>query len=203
MAKHKDLAGQVFGRLTALEYKGTDKGRLALWNCLCECGTKKVVKGSLLTRGRTKSCGCLNKELTTAARKTHGMSRTPFYQVWNTMIMRCHNSNVKSFESYGARGIKVCERWRTFENFKTDMWPGYKPGLTLDRLDNNKGYDPGNCEWATPRQQANNTRRNRLITYKGETLTMSEMARKHELKISTLKRRMYLGWGVEKALETK
>jgi hypothetical protein len=203
MAKRIDLTGKKFGRLTVLKFVGVDKWRLALWRCLCECGNEKVIKGSLLIRERTKSCGCLNKEIVSKKLKKHGMSKTDFYRVWNTMVMRCHNPNVKSFESYGAIGITVSDEWRFFENFKNDMLASYKPGLSLERIDNKQGYGVNNCRWATAREQANNTKRNVMVEYKGEVLTMSEMARKHDISIDLFKSRLRIGWSVERAIETK
>lgn len=198
------MVGQRFSRLTVVKfYEVDEKTRLLKWECICDCGNKTIVKGSLLKRGRTKSCGCLNREAISKAHKKHGMSNTKFYHVWNTMNMRCHNPNSTSYKDYGAKGIEVCDRWRIFSNFKDDMLPSYKEGLQIERIDNLKGYEPNNCRWATPVEQSNNTSRNKLLEYNGETLTMSEMARKYNVPVNTFKRRIYRGWSVERAIETK
>ena len=109
--------------------------------------------------------------------ESHGMSKTKLYAVWNTMRMRCSKASQESYRLYGARGIKVCKRWNKFENFYKDMGGSYKEGLTIDRIDNNKGYSPKNCRWATPTEQANNTSRNRYITVDNITRTLSQWSR--------------------------
>jgi hypothetical protein len=126
----------------------------------------------------------------------------PSYRSWYSMIDRCTNPSKKGWENYGGRGIAVCERWRKFANFLSDM--GDRPnGLSLDRIDNDKNYEPGNCRWATRGEQARNRRSNRLLTYKGETHVMKDWATILGIKYITLRYRLFvLGWTVEKALET-
>lgn len=133
-------------------------------------------------------------------KKTHGMSKTKFYGVWNTMIMRCYNPKSISYKYYGAKGVEVTSRWHYFDNFKSDMFESYNNGLQLERIDNLKGYGPDNCKWATPKEQSNNTSRNVVLEYNGERLTMSEMARKYNIPIGTFKRRIYRGWEVGRAI---
>lgn len=200
MGRVIDLKGQKFGRLLVLEFAGLAENRNALWNCLCDCGNEKIIKGHLIKRGKTKSCGCLNKEITSKRGRKHKMAGTKFYQVWNTMIMRCHNPNSKSFKCYGAKGITVCDRWRVFQNFYDDMFPTYKEGLSIERKDFTKGYNPENCTWATKLEQANNTSSNHVIEYKGAKYTLSQAARLAGISVDTFKRRIYLGWDVERAL---
>ena len=135
--------------------------------------------------------------------KTHGMSRTPTYQAWKAILSRCNNSNDPNWDNYGGRGVGVCSEWMVFENFYQDM--GKQPkGLTIDRIDNNKGYCKNNCKWSTSKEQNNNMRSNRLLDYKGIiTLTMSQWAEALNIPISTLANRVYRGWTIERMLETK
>lgn len=121
------------------------------------------------------------------------------HKVWAGMKSRCNNVNEPSYKEYGGRGIKVCDRWNKYNNFYKDMMNGYKKGLTLNRVDNNGNYELDNCEWATPKQQANNTRRNRMITYKGVTKTMQQWADEIGIQTSTLRYRLNK-WSVARAL---
>lgn len=165
----KNYAGRVFGRLTVLRFIPTD-GRHATWLCKCECGNEKAVKVQSLVAGMTVSCGCYNKDVLHSQAK-HGENRkgtrTGAYSSWANMMTRCEWGSHPSYEVYGAKGIRVCERWRTFENFSFDM--GERPkGTSIDRIDNTKGYEPGNCRWATRIEQALNTSRTIVVEYKGK-----------------------------------
>ena len=149
---HTIMSGQRFGRLTTIK-KAESSSRNPRWICICECGTVKSYQTSSLYRGLTKSCGCLQKELLT----THGCFGTSEHKTWSAMIQRCHNPKSQAFKNYGGRGITVCERWRIAANFLEDMGPRPE-GMTLERINNDRGYEPGNCKWATPTEQARNTR---------------------------------------------
>jgi hypothetical protein len=155
-----DLVARRFKRLTVLAYVGHQK-----WSCVCDCGAHVVVHGNALRRGRTKSCGCLCKELVKARTTTHGMSKSREYQSWHSMKQRCLNPRHPSYENYGGRGIGVCEEWLPFLPFFADT--GVRPPNTsLDRKDVNGDYRPGNVRWVDAKQQNQNQRPRRRATVK-------------------------------------
>ena len=162
MGKVLELKGQRFGRLTIIKRVENDKWKNAKWLCQCDCGNVKKINGYELKNGHTKSCGCLQKERASKARKTHGhkINRvvTKTYTAWQSMLKRCDNPKNKNYKDYGGRGIKVCDRWlHSFENFLSDI--GKAPnGLTLDRKNNNGNYEPNNCRWVAMTEQNQNSR---------------------------------------------
>ena len=176
MPKESDIAGKTFGFLTALCRINGPGEKKTVWLYICKCGKLTVKTAAWVTRdvkrGRCPSCGCYTKFLFSEKRKKPEGTRFydhPLYRTWQTMKTRCGNPHCASWKFYGGRGIGVCESWKTsFEVFAKDMFPTWKPGLTLDRIDSNKGYSPENCRWATPTEQARNTRRNIVID--GKTL---------------------------------
>lgn len=197
----RDLTGQTFGRLTVQHFVCSANGN-AVWCCLCACGTPSLVRAPALRQGVTQSCGCLQQERRPTSHRTHGLTRTTLYTRWCHMIARCTNPNNPAFANYGGRGITVCARWRdSFEAFAADM--GQPPiGCTLERRDNNAGYEPANCYWASITQQANNKRSNRFITFTGETNTLAVWAQQLPISYTTLLHRLNAGWPIEKAFTT-
>lgn len=172
-----DITGKRFGRLTVLHRAGW-KGKAIMWACRCDCGKLHDVNGQALRDGHSQSCGCLHHEGIADRNRTHGLSDSPEYRNWAAMLTRCTNPESQDYPNYGGRGITVCERWKSFENFYADMGPRPGPAHTVDRKDNNGNYEPANCRWATPRQQARNRRNNALVTYQDETLLLTEWARR-------------------------
>lgn len=150
------MIGQIFGRLTVIGHAGKDRKRQLRWACLCVCGAEKVTTGYLLRSGQAKSCGCLQRETVRNRNASHGLSGERLYNVWANMKARCGDH---SNADYGGRGITVCAEWQTFEPFAE--WAsanGYQAALTIDRIDNDQGYSPSNCRWATPLDQSRNKR---------------------------------------------
>lgn len=204
MTKAPDITGQRFGSLTIVaraENAKAGTGVAARWACRCDCGAQTTVLGYLLRTGKTKSCGCRRVD----AQKKHGHAtrerRTATYETWAGMIQRCDNPSVKSYSDYGSRGIKVCDRWRVFENFLADM--GEKPRrLTIDRIDNGGDYEPSNCRWATRDEQGRNKRNNRLVEFRGKRIPLAEAVAVSGLKRLTVHQRIKRGWSVERALST-
>ena len=210
----KSSEPQVFGRLTVIgqpfqrEY-GNQGATKACVECRCSCGTVGTYRLGDLKSGHTRSCGCLSRKRVTERKTTHGHSkrgqRSPTYHSWAPMVKRCTNPNYPGFADYGGRGITVCDRWlgeNGFPNFLADM--GEKPeGTSIDRVDNDRGYCPENCRWATAKEQGNNRRSNRLITAFGRTQTMAQWAEELGISRYALRNRVdRCGWPVERALTT-
>lgn len=160
--KKIDMIGNKFGRLTVLSEEGKDKHRKILYKCKCDCGNIIITHGTRLRTGRVLSCGCYRLERLREKCVTHGKTKSPEYIVYLNMKARCYNKTHMYYYNYGGRGIKVCDRWNeSFENFYEDM--GNKPfkEAQIDRIDNNGNYVPNNCRWVTPKENSNNTRRNK------------------------------------------
>jgi hypothetical protein len=169
VSKLRDLAGQVFGRLTVIAREENSRQGQARWKCVCTCGNTSVVFGNNLTREITKSCGCLIGETTRSQRETHGMSNTRPYRIWVSLLARCNNPAVEKYPIYGGRGISYDKSWETFEGFWAEMEDGYSDDLSIDRIDNNAGYSKENCRWADGSTQARNQRKRSItkLPYKG------------------------------------
>lgn len=171
--KRNDLVGQVFGRLQVTGVSHLCKKQNVVWSCRCVCGATATAYAYDLRAGKVISCGCYSRE---GSRITHGKARagtrrSPVYSIWASMLARCENVNDRKYAGYGGRGITVCKRWHTFENFYADMGDKPKWG-SIDRRDNSKGYSPVNCYWATKVEQARNTRHNVWITIGSEKVIL-------------------------------
>lgn len=194
----KDRTGLRYGRLVvirAVHRRKPSGKKIVDWLCLCDCGVEKVNTGYDLESRKSQSCGCYRREVTIGRCTTHGASQTAEFRVWVAMIDRCERPDDKSYKNYGARGIKVCDRWRTsFESFLADMGLRPEKSLTLERVDNNGHYEPMNCRWAPRTAQGRNKRNNSLsleiacearrLYYEGGNI--SAMARGLGLSVSTL-----------------
>ena len=203
--KAVDLVGQKFGRWVVVERAGSLRNGSALWRCKCECGRVSVVGTNDLKSGRSRSCGCFQMEVARLAGQysvSHGMSRTRLYSEWKSMKARCYKKSGKDYFNYGGRGITVCPEWRdSFEAFRDwAMANGYRDDLTLDRKDSNGPYSPENCRWATGKEQANNKRSSRLVSFNGETKTIAQWAESSGIGVQTIRYRLDNGWSVERAL---
>lgn len=205
MGKFNNIIGQKYGRLLVLEKteRRVKSGGSVIWSCLCDCGKTVEVSSASLVGNQTKSCGCLFLEVASEKgqrMRQHGMTKTPTYRSWSGAKDRCQNSKNRKYHLYGGRGIFVCERWSEFGHFLEDM--GVAPlGHSLDRIDVNGGYEPGNCRWATQLEQQNNRRDNVMITFGGERLTMAMYCRKHGLNEDKVQQRLKRGCSVEQAIK--
>lgn len=196
----KNLVGKQFGKLSVEAFDHCTEDGRSYWLCKCECGNYKIVRGSHLQSGNVSSCGCAKKV------RTHGGTRSRLYVIWTDMKQRCGNPSSTSYQRYGGRGITVCKEWaESFASFRNwAIASGYRPDLSIERKDNDGPYCPENCTWATRKEQANNTRKTNLITYNGETHSVSEWARIIGVRQSTLSMRLNkYEWSVEKALGKK
>lgn len=203
MGAFLDLTGQRFGRLTVRSRGEKDRHGNYRWVCDCDCGGTKEALSNNLRREMTTSCGCYQADRVREVCGTHGLQDTPEYASWNGMKQRCSNPATPCYHRYGRRGITVCDRWRhSFEAFLTDMGKRPTPEHTIDRVDNNSGYSPDNCRWATKSEQARNTRRNLLLTHDGETKTLAEWSLEKGLRRTTISERLKRGVPVAEALET-
>ena len=194
MARHtKQLYGMKFHRWTVVDFSHRTAHGTAYWKCQCTCGTERSVAGSDLLKGDSKSCGCWARETASTRNAKHGMSAHPAYWVWRSMRDRCRLPTHQAWHNYGARGIEVCARWQEFPAFWEDMGGAYKEGLTLDRVDNDKGYCKENCRWVTSQVQGNNKRTNRRIETPWGELTVSEASQKSGIGETTLLYRLSRG----------
>ncbi len=201
----KDLTSQTFGLLTALSFAGylpSDKSghRSAHWKCECACGKSKVVTAKNLINGCVKSCGCATNAWKAANATKHGSYGSPAYRTWIEINRRCLNPNFKSFHQYGGRGVKVCDRWRHFENFLADMGERPYPAAEIDRIDSNGDYEPSNCRWTDRKGQMRNVRNNRYITAFGRTMIMADWAKETGVDASLICWRLKQGQSPEAAL---
>jgi hypothetical protein len=197
-----DRLGDRYTRLLVVDRAKNRGGKdqNARWVCKCDCGNVVMAYGQDLARGKVKSCGCLNNERIAAighGNKTHGMTNTRVYRIWSGMLSRCNNPRSQQYAYYGARGIKVCRRWRKFENFLSDM--GFPAAdMSLDRIDGDGDYSPKNCRWATQKEQSVNRRNVRALTHNGVTLSVLGWSRALGIHASTMHGRIINGFPPEK-----
>jgi hypothetical protein len=198
LGKRLDIKpGDRFGRLTILkELEPIKKARFFL--CKCDCGTVKSIRMVQLTTGQTKSCGCFKRDHLIKMISRHGHSRDRLYITWIAMKARCNNPNNPNYKYYGGRGIKVCKEWTKFINFYNwAIASGYQDDLTIERKNVNQNYELNNCIWIPRNKQSENTRRTRMISYKGKTKSLKQWADYLHLNYNTLCGRLYRGWDIE------
>ena len=185
-----DLTGQRYGRLVVVPHTPRLIGSRYHCKVRCDCGVVKWTNSNNMRAGNTRSCGCLLKEVAGQHSKTHGLSSHPLYQIWGGMLTRAQNSKREKWHRYGGRGIKVCRRWKIFQNFYDDMLATYAPGLTIERKNNNLGYRPSNCKWLSREEQALNTSRVTFLLYKGKQVPLPLVARAERIHVETLRSRI-------------
>lgn len=210
-SKRYNLIGKRFGRLLVLDLQKIDKYRHLYYLCKCDCDNKTIVRADGLLSGTTKSCGCYKNEQRKEQcnkmhdiNKKHGLYKHKLYKVWLSMKDRCYNKHGVPYKWYGFRGIKICDEWKNdfqaFYNWAINN--GYQQGLSIDRINNERNYEPLNCRWATTKEQMNNTRKNCYITYNGETHTLSQWGKILNINNRTLRSRLCMNWSVERAFTT-
>jgi hypothetical protein len=193
----QDMTGQVFGCWTVIGFshrKQEETGTRLYWLCKCSCGTERAVSGKTLRNGDSRSCGC-------AGNVKHGMSHSPEYTAWAAMIQRCENPKNPGFPNWGGRGIRVCSRWRkSFAAFLADVGSRPDPHFSLERINNERGYYPGNVKWQPRREQTRNTRRVHHLIFRGETHTTWEWAEILGIEQKVIRSRLEKGWPIERIL---
>lgn len=196
MGRVEDLKGNKYGKLETIKYIGKNGTKQSWWECRCDCGNTKNVRASDLKRGKTKSCGCIQEEFVSNLNKTHGLTGEPLYTVWQNIKARCYNENNPRYEDWGGRGVKMCDEWKDdFESFYSwALGNGYKDGLSIERIDNNGNYEPGNCCWIPNKKQASNTRKNKFVEINGVRNTMAGWAEHYGIDKVLVYKRKYKGW---------
>lgn len=195
----KNLIGKKFNMLTVLS-----KDKPGYYLCKCDCGNIKSIKTYNFTSGVTKSCGCYHKMYVGKMATKHGLSKHLLYKTWHNMRGRCKNKKASKYELYGGKGIKVCNEWdNSFISFyEWSLNNGWEKGLTIERLDSNKNYEPSNCIWATYKTQNNNTSQNHLITFNGKTMNITQWAKELNISKKMLSERIRRKWSIERAFST-
>ena len=206
MPVFNDITGKRFGRLTAIKCtrRGTRAAGVTMWLCVCDCGREKITQAAHLVNGASKSCGCLQREIAKKVNTTHGKRKTRLYEIFENMISRCYNPRCPAFADYGGRGITICNEWLNDRElfFKWSEENGYTDTLSIDRINNDKGYSPDNCKWANRQQQNHNRRSNVLLTINGVTKVLCEWAREVGISHKTISYRLKKGWSHANAVLT-
>lgn len=191
-----NLTGQKFGKLTVIEYAGSNSSHNALWLCLCDCGNRIIANGKLLKNGNTSSCGCIRR-FRPQKKRTHGMTNTPIYKTWIGIKNRCFNPNSTYYTDYGGRGITMFPAWvhnfQAFYNYVSQLPHFGEEDYTLDRIDNDCNYEPGNLRWADSKTQSRNRRNVNLVMYNGEMTPITEAAELSGISLWTLRDRLRRG----------
>ncbi len=194
--KSMNLDRNAYGKLTIISqvYKPDEKEYF--WKCRCVCGNEIITSGNRLRYGKVKSCGCIVKSQA-------GLSTSPAYRSWDSMIQRCYDTKVAHYQRYGAKGITVCDRWRySFLNFLEDM--GQRPEeMTLDRIDSTGNYEPKNCKWSSAKQQASNRSNNHHLEFNNKRQTITDWSEETGISVTNIIKRLSLGWSVEETLTKK
>jgi len=203
----KDLTGQKFNRWTVLSISEKRYRSMTIWLCRCECGVEREIIGNNITRNISKSCGCLKLERTKACKTIHGDAvdgkLSSLYRIWQGMKERCFYPSQPAYKYYGGRGIKLCQEWHAYYNFK--RWAienGYREGLSIERINNDGNYEPENCRWISKKLQARNTRKNTIIEIGGVKKCLIEWCHDYEISRPTVSSRISRGWNPEKAITT-
>lgn len=190
-----DITGNRYGKLTVIGL--AKSGKHTYWECKCDCGKEVTVRGDCLKDGNTKSCGCLNAE---SKYIVHGQAHSKLYHLYYSILQRCYNPNNEQYFNYGGRGIVMCREWKD-DYMAFDKWAkenGYTRGLSIDRINNNGNYEPGNCRWVTQKVQTRNTRHNTHITFRGETKILVEWCEQFGVNMATACNRLKRGLDLEK-----
>lgn len=204
MGKVIDMTDKRIGSLVVIERNGVQNGK-AMWLCKCDCGNHKTVSGDNLRNGHTRSCGCLWEKAIRPTRIKHGKAQTRLYRTWCHFKDRCCNDKDKRYPRYGGRGIQVCEEWKNdFQAFYDwAMANGYKDHLTIDRIDNDGNYEPGNCRWVTNKTQSNNRQTNVLIEFEGKRQNIKQWSEELQMNYQTIYQRHRKGMAPEEILSKK
>lgn len=203
MWRKVDYTGMKFGRWTVLGIAPNHitKGgyQVSMWDCVCECGTRRSVRGNDLRLGKSVSCGCILAD--NPASLKHGAAGSHLYMVYHGIRARCYNPNSNDYKHYGGRGIKICKEWEEYETFESwALKSGYRTGLTIERIDVNGDYCPNNCKWITQREQTRNKRTTIYLTAFGKTKSLLDWAEEYGKSPGVLRTRIKRGWPVEEAI---
>jgi hypothetical protein len=196
--KMLDRTGRRYGKLTVVGFAGYNKG-VVVWKCLCDCGNTTIVRGISLGL-HTNSCGCERKMLSKLEHTTHGMSKTRIYNIWHGMMQRCYTPSVQSYKSYGARGITVCDKWKTFDGFYEDMGSTYNDRMSIERKDGNGNYCKENCKWIPLEEQNRNRKGTYQFQVDGEYMPLKQICENHNMGYLTILKRLKKGMSLEEAL---
>lgn len=198
------VVGAKFNAWTVLApapYRKGSNRKIGRVVCRCACGQLRITSWADVRKGRSRCCGCLGNAGTSKRFRKHGRTMHPMFSTWESMKYRCYNPKAKNFYLYGAKGVRVCDAWlNSLEQFCLDMGERPSPQHTIDRIDSNGNYEPSNCRWATPKEQARNTSRNRIITFNGETLCLKAWAERTGLTEMCIHGRLRAGWSIENTI---